>query len=133
MKERKRPWLKWVITLGIGLLIALVFIAANHGFAGTLSTLDMAKVLSDGFFVSGVLVGGVGMMIFVAGKGSFDILAYGVKAAIRIIFKRDEGESYYDYKQRKAEKVTPCAHMILVGALMIILSLIFVGVFYQNY
>lgn len=131
MEENKRSWIKWVVTLGIGLLIAFIFIVANNGFSGTLSMQDMMKVMSDGFFVSGVLVCGCGLMLFVSQKGSFDMIAYGVKSAIRIIFKTDEGESYYDYKQRKAEKVTPCAHLVVVGALLLLVSVLFVGLFYQ--
>jgi len=131
MEENKRFWIKWVVTLGIGLVIVFLFIAANKGFAGTLSTQELMRVLSDGFFVSGILVCGCGLMMFVSSKGAFDSIAFGVKAAIRIIFKTDEGESYYDYKQRKAEKTTSCMHLIVVGAVLLVVSVIFVGLFYQ--
>lgn len=131
MEERKRPWVNWIVSIIIALLIAFFFIAANQGFAGTLSGTDRTRVISDGFFVSGVLVGGCGLMVFVSRKGSFDIISYGVKAAIRIIFKTEDGESYYDYKQRKAEKVTPCAHMIVPGAFMLLISALYVWMFYQ--
>lgn len=133
MEENKRPWIKWLVATGIALLIAFIFIAGNRGFSGTLSEADMAKVISDGFFVSGVLVCGSGLMIFVSRKGSFDILAFSVKAAIRVIFKKEDNETYYDYKQRKAaEDVTPCAHLIVPGAVMLLISVIYVAVFYQK-
>lgn len=129
--KNERPWIKWLVSFGIGLAITIAFMAAQGVFSGELLKIDVVKYVSDGCFISGVLLAGAGILVFCSRNGTFDMLTYGVKVAVRTIFKTGENESFYDYKQRLGEKVTPCAFLIVPGLLFLIISGIFVGAFYQ--
>jgi len=129
--REERPWIKWLVSTGIGLAIVVWFLYSRDVFSGELMPVDLVKTVSDGFFVSGVLLAGVGILIFCARNGTFDMLTYGVKTAIRTIFKTGDNESFYDYKQRLGEKITPCAFLIVPGVVMLIVAAVLVGVFYR--
>lgn len=129
--KKERPWMKWLISSIAGLVVATFIMATNGVFSGELVKVEIMKFISDGFFVSGVLLLGVGLLIFCSRNGTFDMLSYAVKVAIRTIFTTENRESFYDYKQRMGEKVTPCAFLIVPGAVFLLLSVCFVGLFYQ--
>ena len=129
--KKERPWLKWLISSGIGIAIVLYVIAARGVFSGNLITADVVKYISDGFFISGVLLAGAGLLVFCSRNGTFDMITYGVKIAVRTIFKTGDNESFYDYKQRLGQTVTPCAFLIVPGCVMLLISAVLVGVFYQ--
>lgn len=129
--KKERPWMKWLISSIAGLVIAVLIMTTNGVFSGELVKAEIMKFVSDGFFVSGVLLLGAGLLIFCSRNGTFDMLSYAVKVAIRTIFTTENRESFYDYKQRMGEKVTPCAFLIVPGAVFLLLSVCFVGLFYQ--
>ena len=60
-------------------------------------TLDLLLILTDGFFVSGILVLSVGVLCYVSEKGGFDMLSYTFSSVI----KKRKGESYYSYVTSK--------------------------------
>ena len=127
----ERPWVKWLVSTLIGIAIAGAIMLSQGVFTGNLMKSDIVKYVSDGFFISGVLLAGAGILVFCSRNGTFDMLAFGVKLAIRTIFKTGDNESFYDYKQRLGEKVTPCAFLIVPGVILLLLSAICVGMFYQ--
>lgn len=129
--KKERPWIKWLVSTLIGLVIAVGYMGVNDVFSGTLIKADVARCVSDGFFIAGVLLTGIGILVFCARNGTFDMLAYGVKIAIRTIFKAGGAESFYDYKQRLGQTVTPCAFLIVPGVIMLFISAVGVGAFYQ--
>lgn len=58
---------------------------------------DLLLLLTDGFFVSGVLLLAVGGLGYVSEKGGFDMLGYTFSSVI----KKRKGESYYSYVTSK--------------------------------
>ncbi|MBQ7354962.1 MAG: DUF3899 domain-containing protein [Clostridia bacterium] len=67
------------------------------------------RILSDCFFLPGVLLVGASLIGWVASKGTFDMFGYTGHNFINM-FKRDsylKHESYYDYKMKKDEKRRP--------------------------
>lgn len=129
--KNERPWLKWLISFFVGIAIALWFAASRNVFSGTLIKADVVRYLSDGFFISGVMLTGAGLLVFCSRNGTFDMITYGVKLAVRTIFRTGENESFYDYKQRLGEKVTPCAFLIIPGVVLLLISVILTSIFYQ--
>lgn len=130
--KKERPWLKWLISFGIGLVIAMAVIVSRGTFSDGLLKKDVIRYCSDGFFISGILLAGAGILVFCSRNGTFDMLTYGVKTAVHTWFHTGNKESFYDYKQRLGEKVTPCAFLIIPGLVFLLIAAVFVGMFYQG-
>ena len=135
-KTEKEPtvWKPYAVTFAIGAIIALGVLTIDNAFSAKLSSLDRVRILSDAFFVPGALIFCVGMMIFVAGKGSFDGLAYSLQFAKRELLRflpqmRDKMETFADYKARKAEKKTPYRYLLVAGGVYLLLGLLFTVIF----
>ena len=107
---------KYLITLLVGFALA-AWVAISKGiFAETRPEIIFA-ILSDAFFVPGVLLFGVGGLIFVSNEGIFDGLTYGLVSFIDI-FRKDKQNKYrtfFDYKQSKGERDTSFGFMLICG------------------
>ncbi|MBQ1368461.1 MAG: DUF3899 domain-containing protein [Firmicutes bacterium] len=92
------------------------------------------RIMADAFFAAGVLVFGFGGIIFVAQEGAFDGVAYSVRQ-LGALFQlgRQWGskhESYREYKERVAKRPkNKFAHLMIIGALLLIIAFIFVQLF----
>lgn len=129
--KNSKAWLPYVITFAVGALMALGVLVMDNAFSADTLLLDRIRFFSDAFFVPGVLMFCIGMMIFVAGKGSLDGLTYSLQFLKREIFLRQKVETFADYKARKAEKKTPYGFLLLVGAAYLLLGLLFAIVYLQ--
>ncbi len=58
---------------------------------------DLLLLLTDGFFVSGILLLSAGGLSYVSENGGFDMLGYTISS----IIKKRKGESYYSYAASK--------------------------------
>lgn len=115
-----------VCSLCVGLLIALGVLVANSFW--TVGKPDIFRLLSDACITSAVLVGGVGALVYVSGKGTFDMLAYGFLHFFDLFRPNARNPLYrdfYDYKQKKGERQRPVGHMLIVGIVFFLLSWIF--------
>lgn len=135
MKNKK--WIFWGV-LAAAEVIAALMIARYQGLdAG--QTLSMnARFLSDGCFVVGLLMTGVGLMTWVATTGFFDMLGYGVRYGIRAFVglfggnRKPNDKTFYDYKMEQEEKRGGAQYAILVsGVAFIALSAGFLMMYYN--
>lgn len=100
-------------------------------------TLKSAKAiygaLANVFFVPGMVLFCLGLLIFSTNEGVFRMIAFGVKKAIKIIFtsKKDE-KDYYQYNLEKSEEKAPWFHFTFVGIIFIIVSIIFSVLYINN-
>lgn len=132
MKEKRTPYF-W-ITLGAGAALAVV-IALLRGLSAADTTARAAAALSDGFFVVGVMLSGVGGLMAISGKTDFfDMLSYGVRslAVMFTPFKKPENHPrFYEYKQQRREKrKAPKMFLLYAGLALIAVSalcLVFAG------
>lgn len=117
---------KYLITFVVGVVFAMVAWIVGGLFKVTSYAALMGKI-SDGLFVSGVLIAGSGGLIASFNEGVFDGLSYGMHGLFGFRnIKKDstpKKESYFDYQKRKHANKKPVAHLVLVG-----LSFVFVGV-----
>ena len=107
MRERFRCCAKsyaacCVIGLFLAGLTALAMgLGADKGLAMN------ARILSDGCFVAGMMLTGVGLLVWIATTGFFDIFSYGFHSLL-VLFsplrKPEEHETFFDYKLAKEEK-----------------------------
>ncbi len=114
------------------------------GFAGVLGILWMKDVFSqtemsaifhilcDSFFVVGVLMVCIGLLIFTCNEGALDGLSYGVKAFVNLFRKTGlkKYDSYFDYKAARSEKKTPFGHLVISGLFFIAVSLVMLYFYY---
>lgn len=124
----------YVITTLIGLMIA-IRVAMTRGLSATASMVNNAWYLSDGFFFAGMLLTGVGAMIWIATTGFFDMFAYAGHSLL-VLFsplkKPSEHKKFYEYKLEKEEKRGKAKpHIFLVGVAFILISLVFLFLYYN--
>lgn len=124
MSEKKKGT---IIFLAIGLAIAIAVVALKWSADGTI-----IHKLCDGFFVSGVLLFGMGGLKFFRNKGAFDMITYGVASVLYITFpslneKRpmeQRNEDFYGYSQRKQEERKSADELLISGAVFLVLAVV---------
>lgn len=88
--------------------------------------LSRIRILADALFSAGVLVAGVGGLIFVSQEGVFDGLVYSMKQFWWIFQVRNRGEkheSYHEYKERLGAKPkSRFGHLLIAGLILLLLG-----------
>ena len=116
---------KYLLTLSVGFLIAgLVAMSKNILEKELLSM--VFHVLADSFIVPGVLITGMGGLIFVSNEGAFDGLVYGVTSFLDIFRKekRNKYRTFYDYKEGKNEKNMSFGFMLICGLVFLAIAVV---------
>ena len=119
------------IALSAGAVIALAVILLNRS-----SGSSAARLICDGCFVAGVLVGGAGCLMLAAGEGIFDIFGYGISLVLNLhwsgLFHMSEKrrrESYADYKARRHASPSKPGGVLLAGGFYLLLAAVFLLVY----
>ena len=124
---------KYLITIGVGLLITLLVANSKDVFTQT----ELSKtfhILTDSFCVSAVLITGMGALVFVSNEGAFDGIVYAVTSFIDIFKKEKKNKyhTYYDYKESKGDRNHSFGFMLIVGlGFMVITGVMYL--FYRMY
>lgn len=90
--------------------------------------------LSDGFFITGVLLASVGLLTWISSTGFFDMLSYGLRALTSLVpFKPPKKpKPFYDYKMEREEKrKKPLNSMLIVGGAYLLLAVVFTVLYYN--
>ena len=128
----KKP-LKYLITILVGLAI-VAWVAIPQGIFTETRPEIIFSTLSDGFFAAGVLIFGMGSLIFVSNEGMFDALSYGFISFIDIFRKEKQNKhrTFYDYRVSKGDRDTSFGFMLICGLGFIAMSGIMLLLF-SNY
>lgn len=122
---------KYIVSAAIGVAAALV-IMFSHDITGQTSAKEVFRILSDSFFVPGVCLAGVGLIVWVSAGGVFDMLAYGVITLIDT-FRRDvtkrKYKDFYEYRQSKKGEKHNYWFLFAVGMAFVAISIIFVLIY----
>ena len=132
MKNLKKRILQYGITAAVGLLIALLIMNAQGFFVLFGNNADNYSILSDAFFVPGMVMVSVGALIWIAGTGLFDSVSYALTVAAHAIipFLRNKPKSYYDYKSEREGKTTKIPMFILyTGGGFLVIAVVFLIVY----
>ncbi len=123
MKEKQKDLLI-NFCIGAGISVAVFFLGFSRNYS-------ILRCLCDAFFVSGVMLTGVGGLRFFRNKGAFDIAGYGVSSVFHLVFPAagHEREDFYDYRQRKAEKRKGAGPLLFTGAAFLVLSFLAYGLY----
>ncbi len=103
-----------------------------RGFALDGALKDNLSALCDGFFVTGILMGGVGAMVWVSTTGFFDILAYGFKnLAVLIPYRHHRKyKHFYEYKaEQSAKRSKPQFFLLIIGLILIAIAAILLNIY----
>ncbi len=126
-------YMKYIVTIGIGLLMAYAVFSYKNLFEAS-DVSNIVIILSDGFLVPAVVLGGLGVLFFVSNGGMFDIFIY-AGGLLSETFKRkvDRDPSfprtYFDFKQQREKKIA-VTHFLVIGSTFLLLSLVFNIIFY---
>lgn len=99
-----------------GFVIAAAVVAIEYGYGFTL-----LRLLTDGFFVSTLMLLGIGGITAARNAGMFDIMGYSVRSFIGIVIPGSrvgdphDGETLLEYKERKAENRKSPKTMLQAG------------------
>ena len=91
-------------------------------------------ILSNGFFYSGVLVFGIGVLVFVSNEGAFNFLSYAAQKLLsRFVHTMKAATmSYTDFVVfRNQREKAPFGFLLLVGLFFIALAGVFVLLYYS--
>ena len=132
MKNKK--WMPYVITTAIGLLVAVLVLYSRNVFSETLDTAALMTALCDAALIPGGLLFCVGLLLWIAETGQFDMLRYGfhfVYAMFVPSARISERDSFYEYKtQRNEKRKKSPKFLIWIGLGFLLLSVIFVIAYY---
>ena len=133
MLDLIREYKEYVITTAVALAVG-VMIALGRGIFQE-DEIDMViTIISDAFFIPGVLLLCIGLIVYASNEGLFLSISYGFKAIGRTITaKKDEklmNEKYHEYYARQIQKKSKCKHFLLVGLVFIVISLLFVVIYF---
>ena len=116
--------LPYLITTLVGAAIVVTIILAQRIWTAEDMT-EIMRRLSDAFFVAGVCIGGVGLLVFASNGGVFYMLTFGI---IRLfdLFRRNINErkykDFYEYKESKKDKKHGFGFMLVVGLVFIAIA-----------
>lgn len=119
--------IKYLIVIGVGLAIFAFVVLTRNIFSQT-EIRKIYIILSDGFFIPGVLITCFGLLVFTSNQGSFDMIVYGLQMFINK-FRRNinarKHKSFYEYREAKREDKKSFGYICLVGLCFIALSAVF--------
>jgi hypothetical protein len=119
----------------VTVLLALALAAVVVAYESTLlerTAENILRMISDGFFVSGICFTGFGLLLLIANAGGFDAFAYLVSNLRSVFSPRKNALSgrmtYMDYKLKKAadreEKGKPPVRVAVTGIVFVAVSVV---------
>ena len=128
-----KRFIKYMLTFILGLLMSFVVFSYRNILESS-STSDIVMILSDGFLLPAVLIGGLGVLLFVSNGGMFDIFIFSFGTLRETLkYKKDRDpnfpKNYFEFKQQRSKKYTT-SYFLVVGGVFLVLSLAFNIIFY---
>ena len=134
----KKNLLKYGISVGIGLILAFIYISArvDIGNLAAVEKVDLYLVFCDGFFVPGILMLMSGFLMSVSNQGAMDGVAYVLVNAARMLIPGGglKTERYKEYVERKREnRIKGYGFLYVVAFVFLAVSGTFMALFYTVY
>ena len=136
MNEKTKAALRnYGICVGIELLIAFLVIWSKGFFAHSLAV--NIQILSDAFFVSGILMTMFAGMLYVSGEGALIGIGFVLRNVVLafIPMGRAKHEVYADYRARQLSKAQKSNnHYVLVtGLIFLFIGIVFTAIWYAAF
>ncbi len=134
-QERKATLKKYAVCFGIEALIAFLVIWSKGFF--TESAAVNIQILSDAFFVSGILMTLFAGMLYVSGEGALIGIGFVLRnvALTFIPMGRAKHERYADYRARKLSETKKHnnSHILVTGLIFLFIGIIFTVIWYAAF
>ena len=136
-QEKKSLLIKYGICFGVAAVIAVLVFWARGFFTDNAGV--NIQILSDGFFVSGVLMLAFAGMMFISSEGALIGIGFVLRsvALIFIPMGRKNHEFYAQYRERKlAERKAKTSNdhcILVVGLVFLAISIVFTVIWYTNF
>ncbi len=133
-KKTKAQLIKYGLSIGIGLLVAYVYIALRDFKA--VPTVEKYRVLCDAFSVPGLLLLLAGALMTVTNAGAMEGIGYALSQGLSMLVpgKGLGTESYAEYVERKKNKRVKGYGFLYISAIpFLAAALIFMILFYTIY
>ena len=134
-QETKGTLTKYAICFGVEALIAFLVIWSKGFFTG--STAVNIQILSDAFFVSGVLMTLFAGMLYVSGEGALIGIGFVLRNVVLtfIPMGRAKHERYADYRARKLieAKKRNDSCILVTGLFFLFIGIVLTVIWYVNF
>ena len=134
-QEKKATIRNYAICFGVEALIAFLVIWAKGFFAHSAS--ENIQILSDAFFVAGIVMVLYAGLMYVSGEGFLVTVQYIFRHVILtfIPMGRAKHERYLDYRERKLSGVKKRnkSCLIVSGLTFLFIGIIFTVIWYKTY
>ncbi len=127
--ELWRKLREWLVCFAVALAICAIVILYEH------ETMEwsVARMVCDGCFVSGVILAGFGVLVWVASFGGFNAIGYGVYLLTRIFSpsraRFEERMSYLEYCQSREKKDKMPICILVTGVVFLAVSAIWLLIY----
>lgn len=128
-----RGFKKYLITLLAGFALVALILISKDIFNQT-GTAAVLHILTDAFFVVGVLMTGAGLLVFSANEGSFDMLAYGISSFLDFFRKtsRKKYDTFFEYRESRVDKKVRFGFLLICGLFFLGVSLVLLWFYRQQ-
>ncbi len=134
-QETKVTLTKYAICFGVEALIAFLVIWSKGFFTG--STAVNIQILSDAFFVSGILMTLFAGMLYVSGEGALIGIGFVLRNVVLafIPMGRAKHERYADYRERKLSeaKKRNDSCILVTGLFFLFIGIVLTVIWYVNF
>lgn len=123
---------KYLITLLIGFAGVALILWSKDILAQT-ELAAVFHILTDAFFAVGVVMTSAGLLVFSSNEGTFDMLVYGVRSFLDIFRKnkKNQFDSFYDYRESRADKKLPFGFIVICGLFFLAVSFVMLFIYHQ--
>ena len=136
MKQENKVTLRnYAICIGIEILIAFLVIWSKGFF--TQSTAVNIQILSDAFFVSGILMALFAGMMYVSGEGALIGIGFVLRNIVLAFtpMGRARQERYADYRARKLSQAKKHnnSHILVTGLIFVFIGIVLTVIWYAKF
>jgi hypothetical protein len=136
-QENKSLLIKYIICFSVASLMTVVVFWIRGFFTDNIG--ENIQILSDGFFVSGVLMLAFAGMMFISDEGALIGIGFVLRSVAQIFIPmgRKNHEFYAQYRERKlAERKAKTSNdhcVLVVGLVFLAISIVFTVIWYTNF
>ena len=134
-QETKVKLRNYAVCFGIEALIAFLVIWSKGFFAH--STAVNIQILSDAFFVSGILMTLFAGLMYVSGEGALVGMGFVLRRVLFFFIPMGHTkiERYIDYRERKinAIKKFDNSYLLVTGLIFLFIGIVFTVIWYVNF
>lgn len=134
-QETKIKLRNYGICVGVELLLGFLVIWSK-GFFVYSAAVNM-QILSDAFFVSGLLMTLFAGLLYVSSEGALIGISYVLRNVVLffIPFGRLKHETYGDYRARKLEKAKnrSISCVLITGSIFLLIGIVLTAIWYASY